>query len=272
MKKRMYRFLGFCARSISEVGVGPGAKWFFATAQLNLKISRPSQISIRPRFLDYPVKLRARTSDPFVFRQIMIENEYEPLRRLQLANIIDLGANIGLASVYFLSRFPNSRIFAVEADEGNFNACRSNLAPYKERAHVLHGAAWSRKSTLTLQRRTCEADNLVRENSESESRGPVVEGWDIGSLIALSGFGQIDLLKIDIEGAEKCIFSEGADGWLPSVKNLCIELHGDACRQAFFAALAGYDYEHSRSGELDVCLNLRRKTRGALMDKVSYSN
>jgi FkbM family methyltransferase len=258
--KRICSFLRYCARSIGKVGPLSAAKWIFATAQLNLKLSRPTHVSIRPRFLKHPVKLRARTSDPFVFRQVMIEDEYRPITSLSLVNIIDLGANVGLASVYFLSSYPAARIFAVEADVDNFNACGANLAPYGERARVIHGAAWSKRTTLTLHRRTCAADNTVNDQGGGESSEIMVEGWDIGSLIELSGFEQIDLLKIDIEGAEKYVFSEGAANWLPLVRNICIELHGDACRQAFFFALADYDCDKSHSGELDLCLNLRRKT------------
>jgi FkbM family methyltransferase len=254
---------------ITRVGVLSGVKWVFATAQLNLNISRPSDMNVQPRFLNCPVKLRARTSDPFVFRQIMIEVEYRLLTRLPLANIMDLGANVGLASAYFLSRLPEARIFAVEADLDNFNACCTNLTPYRERARVFHGAAWCRRTTLTLNRKSCATDNTVTEIGSGESHEIAVEGWDIETLVGLSGFEQIDLLKIDIEGAEKYIFSERAGNWLPFVKNICIELHGDDRRQAFFSALADYDYEQSKSGELDMCLNLRHKYRSWPCDRRS---
>ena len=86
-----------------------------------------------------------------------------------------------------------------------------------------------------------------------------MQGWDLASLIEMSGFPQVDLLKIDIEGAEAEIFCAGVSNWLPRVRNLCIELHGAACRKAFFSALAGYDFERAHSGSLDLCTNLRLK-------------
>jgi len=86
-----------------------------------------------------------------------------------------------------------------------------------------------------------------------------VQGWDLASLIQMSGFAEVDLLKIDIEGAEEVIFRAEVSSWLPRVRNLCIELHGKACRDAFFGALANYDFVHGRSGELDYCTNLRPK-------------
>jgi FkbM family methyltransferase len=257
--ERVRHFLGYCASGISNVGVVPTCQWAFGTAQLNLKIASPPFLDVRPRFLKHPVKLRAVTSDPFVFRQIMIENEYLPLKDLQVETILDLGANIGLASAGFLNRFPNATVFAVEAEKSNYATCCENLAAYGNRARVLHGAAWSSHTGLTLRRKSCAADNSVQDAGVSNSDEMQVEGYDLPSLLEKSGFAQVDLLKIDIEGAELEVFGADVSNWLPHVRNLCIELHGQACRSAFFRALEGYDFEHVQSGELDICMNLQPK-------------
>ena len=64
-------------------------------------------------------------------------------------------------------------------------------------------------------------------------------------------------MKVDIEGAEGEIFRAEVSSWLPKVRNLCVELHGQECREVFFRALSRYEFEHVVSGELDLCLNLR---------------
>jgi FkbM family methyltransferase len=256
---RVGRFLGYCTKAIHTVGVVPTCQWVFGTAQNNLKWSTPSSVRVQPRYLKHPVKLRACTSDPFVFRQIMIEKEYLPLGKLPIFSILDLGANIGLASAWFLSQFPDARVFAVEADADNWKACNENLAPYRERARVIRGAAWSQRTTLVLHRKSCAADNYVKEPARNGAASDQVEGWDIASLVQMSGFEHIDLAKIDVEGAEAEIFRSNIESWLPLVRNLCIELHGEACRETFFTALKDYDYEYARSGELDICLNLKPK-------------
>jgi hypothetical protein len=46
----------------------------------------------------------------------------------------------------------------------------------------------------------------------------------------MSGFAQVDLMKIDIEGAETTVFRIDVSNWLGRVRNICIELHGQACR------------------------------------------
>jgi FkbM family methyltransferase len=147
----------------------------------------------------------------------------------------------------------------VEADKDTYATCRENLAPYGNRARTLHGAAWSRQTNLTLRRNSCAADNSVEETVAGDEGEIQVPAWNLASLIEMSGFAQVDLLKIDIEGAEATVFRADVSNWLGRVRNLCIELHGQACREAFFEALAGYDYEYERSGELDICTNLRPK-------------
>lgn len=68
---------------------------------------------------------------------------------------------------------------------------------------------------------------------------------------------KIDLLKIDIEGAELELFRAPAD-WLNDVSSIVIELHGAECEKVFFKALKGYQYELGSSGELTICKNMRR--------------
>lgn len=255
--KRFLLVLGSGPRSIGPMLT---LKWLAGVTQNYLPDTPPDVKTLQPSFIEHPLRLRTKSSDFFVFRQIMIEQEYQPLANLPIETVLDLGANIGMASAWFLSQFPKARIFAVEAAQDNYEACCRNLAPYGDRARVLHAAAWSTCATLNLRQRNTNADNWVSEQGGSGQETTEVQGWDIPSLIAMSGFPQIDLLKIDIEGAEAPIFSAGVSAWMGKVRNLCIELHGEACRKAFMEALADYEFELGKSGELDLCTNLRARS------------
>ena len=79
------------------------------------------------------------------------------------------------------------------------------------------------------------------------------------SLLDMVTAESVDLLKVDIEGAEKAVFDSGAIRWLHRIRNICIELHGPHCKAAFFRALEGFDYDLSHSCELTICRNLRRR-------------
>jgi len=52
-----------------------------------------------------------------------------------------------------------------------------------------------------------------------------VRGITFAELVAENGIERVDLLKVDIEGAEKWLFNESADEWLPKVKTILVEFH-----------------------------------------------
>jgi len=68
---------------------------------------------------------------------------------------------------------------------------------------------------------------------------------------------EIDMLKIDIEGAEKYLFQNNPHEWLSKVKCLIIELHDNlqpGTSQAFFREMAKYDWFTFIKGENIFCL------------------
>src|SRR5258706_3177797 len=93
---------------------------------------RPKECSLNLKVLPTPLTLRRTNSDIFVVRDVFESEDYGFVRKMNLptdANILDLGANIGLASLYFASLFPASKILAVEPDAANCNLLERNCAP-----------------------------------------------------------------------------------------------------------------------------------------------
>ncbi len=229
-----------------------------------LGVRQPATWRVHPQQVQHSLTARlGNSSDMSVFDQIFINEEYACLRGLKdPLLLVDLGANVGFSSAYFLSLFPKSRVVAVEPDDRNIAICRTNLSPYGRRVLLLHGAVWSTTTRLCLSRGTFgDGREWATQVCEPIRVGMVAEidAWDVASLIEMAGGGTVDLLKVDIEGAELSVFGKFANAWLPQVRNICIELHGRDCEQAFFAALAGYCYELEHSGELTICRNLRSK-------------
>lgn len=221
------------------------------------------QLRTKPRRANFPVVARlGGSSDADCYSQIFVFCQYAAVGDLNSPRLIlDLGANVGYASAYFLSRFPSAKVLAVEPDPENFEICGKNLAPYGERATALHGAVWSRRSRLALSRSSGDGREWaiqVREN-EGDSSEEAVEAWDVPGLLQMAGAEYVDLLKVDIERGELELFGSGCEAWLPRVRNICIELHGADCERVFLDALRGYDYDLSTFGELTICRNLRRR-------------
>ena len=209
-----------------------------------------------------PIWVRPQTSDRWVFDQVFLEGEYDCLSPADLGGggprlIVDCGANVGYASVFFLRRFPDSRVIAVEPDPGNFEVCRRNLAPFGDRATALCSAIWSHSTGLSLRREPGEMNEWgVKVVEATSGQEADLQATSISALLEESGFAEIALLKLDIEGAEAIVFSGDCD-WLGRVRNIVIELHSEACRQSFFNALGAYQYDLSTSGELTVCTKIR---------------
>jgi FkbM family methyltransferase len=263
LRSRIRRHIQRIAGSKASVGSSLVAMWEVLHFAARLHLPQPAVWRVHPRQVLYPLQVRLRgSSDIDAFDQIFNFQEYLCLRELDEPNLIlDLGANVGFSTAYFLSIFPKARVVAVEPDERNLIVCKANLSPYGDRVKILHGAVWSRPATLQLLKGAFrdgrEWATRVSEPIEEVQTSVGVQAWDIGSLIELSGFSTVDLLKVDIERAELAVFGESAGSWLHKIRNICIELHGKDCEDAFFAALKDFEYELGYSGELVICRNLR---------------
>ena len=127
---RLARYRG----AISTLGL---SHWLgFQVRRIPTRVfSGRSPFKITSKFFRHPLYARPRTSDLQIFNAIFAEGEYRNLDDLQgIRLVIDCGANVGYSSAYFLSRFPECVVIAVEADPENFEMLRRNLAPYGERA------------------------------------------------------------------------------------------------------------------------------------------
>lgn len=253
------RFRGV-ARSIRAIGIRNTLQYNFDRTRFYLGRPTTGILQFKPKGTQYPIALRGgRSSDIAVFRQVFMEDAYRPLRTASAVRcILDLGANIGLASIYFLNHFPDARVLAVEPDPENYTLCARNLAPYGDRARVLLGAVWTRVAKLALSR-AGDGRSWAITVTEPEEEPATVQCWDIPTLLSTARFEEVDLLKIDIEGSERVLFEHSCEGWLPSVRNLSIELHGKSCEESFFDAMSDFDYEIDHSGELLVCRNIRSR-------------
>ena len=229
---------------------------FYKLQQLRVRflhITRP--ISLRTKLARFPLQFRPLTSDHAVFFQIFVRQEYRCLLEIPDPNlIIDCGANVGYSSAYFLSRFPNAFVIAVEPDSENLALLKANLSPFTGRYHVLCSAVWSHETRLTFSGLSRPGDEWSRQVKPAIDAQPTtISATDIGTLLKQSGYQRISILKIDIEGSEAAVFSANYENWISKVDNLLIELHGDDCRAIFENAIAAQNFVVSQCDELIVC-------------------
>jgi FkbM family methyltransferase len=205
----------------------------------------------------HPVKIRGGNgSDGFAFYQILAMKDFDIFRDFGSPRLmIDAGANIGMSSIYFLNRYPSLKVVAIEPDPETFEICRMNLEPYSDRVVLIKGAIWSSCGKVVLEKGELGWNSHVRQ-SEQGADGSV-DSYDAPALIAAGGGGMVDLLKVDIEGGELELFGKNTESWLPAIKNIAIEFHGDECERTFFRALQGYEYDGLPYRTITICQNLR---------------
>jgi FkbM family methyltransferase len=223
--------------------------------QISKKIhSDRLQVQLRSKYLRHPVICRNPTTDRQVFRQIFIEREYSCLDDLDFQGLIlDLGANVGYSSAYFLSNHPSCHVIAVEPDPGNYAILVKNLAPYGERVTTVCGAVWPEMTTLYFDTSTPgSTTEWGRRVGLGKTESSPVKAFDIPSLLAMTGDQRIALLKIDIEGSEKELFARNYSDWLSRTDNFTVELHDDDARRILAEAIAGQGFAVSEFGELTI--------------------
>jgi FkbM family methyltransferase len=155
--------------------------------------------------------------------------------------IVDAGANIGMASIYFAHRYPGARIVAIEAEDSNFAMLNKNVRPYGAVLPV-HAALWNRDGEINVSERapgvgTREKWTFVTH----EGPGAKVRAITMRTLMKETQMRSVDLLKIDIEGAEKEVF-EGCD-WMDDIRCIMIELHDrfrPGCSEAVNSVAQGF--------------------------------
>lgn len=205
--------------------------------------------------LPLPIWLRAGGDDYYTFLQIFDSMQYESNVIAAPALIVDAGANIGLSAVYFANKYPKARILSIEPNEENFRLLKRNTAGYPQ-VECLHGAVWPVESTIGICNDTEDQNPAGYQVGEiSPGTATAVPCFTPLALLNLVGAESIDLLKIDIEGSELELFSQGSDAWLNHVRSIFIELHDairPGCGQAFFRAICGRNFEYYQHFETSI--------------------
>jgi FkbM family methyltransferase len=252
--------LRYARTQMAELGLGAAVRYKFERLK-GRSVGHSAPYTLTSKHLSYPVQVRPGSSDLMVFNQIFVEREYRCLDDLEEASfIIDCGANVGYSSAYFLSRFPNARVVAIEPEASNFAALRANTRAFGSRISTLQAGVWSRPCGLVVERPetpTNEWAFTVRESVAGEHADAI--GTDLTTIWRDAGCPTISILKIDIEGSETVVLAAAEKPWLDSVENLVIELHDEHAETAFGKAIAGQGFSISVCGELTVCRRPVRK-------------
>ncbi|MGN6802740.1 MAG: FkbM family methyltransferase, partial [Ginsengibacter sp.] len=213
----IYQKIAFQYKTYRQFGMT--AVWFLFRSKF--KQNRLKNISITGSTAK--LSLRNFDTDVKTFFQIFYAKEYD----MEIINeplfIIDCGANIGLSAVFFAIKYPKAKIIALEPDSENFKVLQSNTSSFPN-VICLHKAVWSKNVLMEII--DMGTGNWGFQTVEAtKTSANAVEATTIDDMMATYRFNCIDILKIDIEGAEKELFRKNYENWLYKTKLITIELH-----------------------------------------------
>lgn len=190
-------------------------------------------------------------SDLVVLRECFVEDQYAVPRDHEPSIILDVGANSGFSVLHFRTAHPTAQIFAVEPDPHAFAKLEANTAGWPgivlrrcavgesdgRRPFYCSAESWT-SSLVPLADWDVASDVLP-----IDPRAQEVDVRTLSSLLEDLGINRVDVLKLDVEGAEWELLED-----LAAMRNLSVvlaELHWDVAaapeRAPVETILPGYD-------------------------------
>lgn len=171
-------------------------------------------------------------ADESVFGEIFADREYkilEPVISKARAPIIDIGAHVGMFSVYCAVLNPKMEIFAYEPDDRNFAAMKENLKLNNVRNVKMKNVAiggTSGERTLFLSRDSHNHSILSAEAAgDFSGEEKIVNVVTLERILEQNRLAKVSLVKMDCEGAEFEILENLSAEVFDVVENFYVECH-----------------------------------------------
>jgi FkbM family methyltransferase len=156
------------------------------------------------------------------YYEIFIDNIYKFYTNEKQLTIIDCGANIGLASLFFKKMYPNSEVLAFEPDPNICNVLEKNMLNQGFENVIIRNEAISNEdSIVNFYLEGGHSGMIVNQESPTDKVIPIKSTRLKNLLIS---YDKIDFLKIDIEGYERYVIPDIADE-LKKVQFMFLEYH-----------------------------------------------
>ena len=252
---------------LKRFGALNGAGLFFHLESSG-KEDRTSRKHIRVPGIPEPVVLRSTIADRSAFWICMVAEQYsidrfpihahrvykkynDLVRRGEKPLIIDAGANIGMAALWYALKFPQATIFAIEPEISNYEMLVENTRAFHDRVIPFHGGIWPQKTQLNIVNKDAGAQHFQLDASDDSVAG--LDSVTVDEILQRSEADDILIAKIDIEGSQKALFSENTR-WVERVSLIVLELDDwlfpwAGTSRPFFSCVSEYPFDYLLDGE-----------------------
>ena len=186
--------------------------------------------------------------------------------------VLDLGANHGSFSEKMTKVF-GCKCHAIEASPELYEQLKPS-----ERIFTHHYAIASCEGTVTFNLSSQDtASSILLLPPEQKTKSAQVPGISLEGFLNKYGIEKVDLIKMDIEGAEVSVFDSTSDEFLSQIPQITIELH-DFCNPKLtpdsdvkrlvkrFQKLGFFYLRMSNIGNQDVLLINRKLLKVSLLE------
>ncbi|NCC52299.1 MAG: FkbM family methyltransferase [Spartobacteria bacterium] len=202
-----------------------------ASSLITCRLNRRKTVS--GKYISLPFRFRG--IDENALHEVLIDNEYgfldEMLRETPAPLVADIGGHIGLFAIHCFAVNAKSRVRSLEASPGTFKILQKNAVQLAKTKgldwRAFNRAAWKDDTIIHFDDSGVSMSHRVSALGSTE-----VSGMTLADFMTTVMHGQtVDVMKIDIEGAEESFLCENAEP-LRNVRRLVIELHPNLCDTA----------------------------------------
>ena len=171
------------------------------------------------KFLSYVFDVPDIASFLGQFKEIFVEDIYKFASISKEPIIYDCGANIGMSCLYFKKLYPKAKIKAFEADSKIAKILKNNLLKNNmlDGIEIINSAVWIDNKGIEFASEGADGGSIYGNGNKMKMSSIRLKEY-------LEKEQKIDMLKIDIEGAEYEVLKDGKNS-LKNVQNLFVEYH-----------------------------------------------
>ncbi len=170
----------------------------------------------------------------FIYEEIFRKKIYKFNAKSENPVIIDAGANIGLSVIYFKMIYPNANVIAFEPDEHVFSVLQKNVDSHRfKEVQLVKKGLWTEETELSFNAEGADAGRI--SNNKQDAKITKIKTTKLSNYLKDN---KVDLLKIDIEGAEFEVLKE-AGPYLKNVQNMFVEYHSFVGQEQVLHQLLG---------------------------------
>ncbi len=228
---------------------------------------------IKENFFNYTFFSYDYYSINFLFKEVFVSEEYNFVPKTKQPLIIDCGANIGMSVIYFKHKFPNCKILGFEPNPDSYNLLEKNVQVNHLKNVEIHNVGLFDKAVeipFYLGNRRASLTGSIRKE---RGKGKIIKIKAEKLSNYVKQFESIDLIKMDVEGAEFHIVEDlVTSSTLSKVKEYIIEYHHNLKQEqsklsSFLRIFEDHGYNYNLKGNFseinsfqDVLIHFYKKS------------